>query len=170
MAENIPRKKQHIHTNLNEMSRALAQRVTQPVGIETIKVQACRNPKDIRSFFGVSNQDNIGRIRRIVTMESVPYFYENFMPVELARRITRTDLAKIKSVQKILRTKIGLKVTKGKNISRLCRRNRISPRCFNARPLILLFICRPFSGAVSKFLLKSLMCIFMLPILNMRLM
>jgi GntR family transcriptional regulator len=106
VAENIPRKKQYIQTNLNEMSRALAQSVTQLVGLETIRIQSCRNPKDIRSFFGVSNQDTIGRIRRIVTMEGVPYFYENFMTVELAGHITRTELAKKKSVQKILRKKI----------------------------------------------------------------
>jgi len=114
VAENIPQKKQYIHTNLNEMTWALAQSVTQPVGIETIRVQTCRNPKDIRSFFGITNQDNIGRIRRIVTMEGVPYFYENFMPEDIAKHITKTELAKIKSIQKILRKKVGLKATKGK--------------------------------------------------------
>jgi len=114
VAEDIPVKKQYIHTNLNEMTRALAQSVTQPVDIETVGVQTCRNPKDISGFFGVANQDKIGRIRRIVTMKGIPYFYENFMMKDIVKHITKTELAKIKSIQKILRKKIGLKATKGK--------------------------------------------------------
>ncbi|MEW6186736.1 MAG: GntR family transcriptional regulator [Thermodesulfobacteriota bacterium] len=114
VAENIPKRKQYIHTNLNDMTRALAQSVTQPVSIETLKIQLCRNPMDIRNFFGVSGEDTIGRISRIVTMGGVPYFYENFMPVELVRHITKTELAQRKSIQKILRTRLGLKATRGK--------------------------------------------------------
>jgi len=114
VAGDIPDRKQYIHTNLNEMTRALSRSVTKPVDIEKITVKECRNPKDVRSFFKISNEDEIGRIRRIVTMENIPYFYENFMPIEIVKHVTKTELAKTKSIQKILRKKIGLMATKGK--------------------------------------------------------
>ena len=42
VAEEIPDRKQYIHTNLNDMTKALSQSVTQPVGIEKIHVQQKR--------------------------------------------------------------------------------------------------------------------------------
>ena len=41
------------------------------------------------------------------------YFFKNYMPVELTRLITKTELQKEKLILKLLKEKIGLKVSKG---------------------------------------------------------
>ena len=57
--------------------------------------------------------EKIGRIRRLVTLNKVVYFYENYMPVEMARHLTKKELAEKRSIQKILKKRAGLKVTRG---------------------------------------------------------
>jgi DNA-binding GntR family transcriptional regulator len=95
------------------MDRAFKRSDTKPLSLDIIQVGDSRTPNDIRTFFGVENGDKIGRIRRIVTMNGVSYLYENYLWPDMARHITKKELAKIKSIQEILRQKIGLVVTKG---------------------------------------------------------
>jgi DNA-binding GntR family transcriptional regulator len=95
------------------MDQAIKRSDTKPLDIETIQVRATRTPNDVRNFFGIENRDHIGRIRRIIKMKDVPYFYENYLCPEMAQHITKKELSKIKSIQEILRQKIGLIVTKG---------------------------------------------------------
>ncbi len=113
VADIIPETRQDIHTSLNEMVRSLSNSHTRPLGIKAIKVCESRIPRDIRAFFGLSNNDEIGRIRRLVTLNSVLYFYENYMPVDIAKHLTKKELAATRSIQKILKKRTGLKVTKG---------------------------------------------------------
>jgi len=46
-------------------------------------------------------------------MKDVPYLYENYLWPDMAKQITKTELSKVKSIQEILRQKIGLVITKG---------------------------------------------------------
>jgi len=55
----------------------------------------------------------MGRIRRMSKIKGVLYFFENFMPVDISRQLSKTELSKEKSILKLLKDKIGLKVTKG---------------------------------------------------------
>jgi GntR family transcriptional regulator len=109
----IPETKQTIHTSLNKMAFALERGETKPLEIRTIKVGECRIPKDIRAFFKMTNNDEIGRIRRMTTIRNIPYFFENFCPVDIARNITKKELSEEKLILKLLKKKIGLKISKG---------------------------------------------------------
>jgi DNA-binding GntR family transcriptional regulator len=114
VSEEVPKRKKLIFTNLVDMTKTLSRTVTKPLEIKNIPVKTCRNPKTICEFFGMSNEDEIGIIRRIVMRDGILLFYENFMPVDYVKNITEKELARKKSVQDILKEKIGLKVTKGK--------------------------------------------------------
>jgi GntR family transcriptional regulator len=109
----IPETKQYIHTSLNKMSLALERGENKPLEIRKIKVGDTRIPKDIRSFFGISNNEEIGRIRRMSNLKGVLYFFENFMMVDVVHLISKRELYKAKSILKLLKEKIGLKITKG---------------------------------------------------------
>lgn len=113
VSQTIPETKQYIYSSLEKMDRAFKRSDTKPLGHEIIQVGDSRTPNDIRTFFGMENGDKIGRIRRIVMMNGVSYLYENYLWPDMARHITKKELAKIKSIQEILRQKIGLVVTKG---------------------------------------------------------
>ena len=113
VADTIPEIKQSVHTNLNQMVERMKGSRTQPLEIKTISVADSRIPKDIHNFFKMANLDEIARIRRIETHENVLYFYENYMLPDMARHITKKELAEKKSIQKVLHKKTGLTVTKG---------------------------------------------------------
>jgi GntR family transcriptional regulator len=113
VAQVIPQKKQYIHTSLNKMAQALERGDTKPLEVKKIKVGESRIPKDIRNFFNLTNCDEIGRIRRMTDIRGVLYFFENYMPVDLTRLITKAELHKEKLILKLLREKIGLKISKG---------------------------------------------------------
>jgi DNA-binding GntR family transcriptional regulator len=113
VADDIPEIKQSIHTNLNDMVVRLANSNTKPLDITIIKVGESRIPRDICRFFNLSNQDDIGRVRRLMTLDQVVYLYENYMPPEMAKWITKKELAEKRSILKILHKKIGLSVAKG---------------------------------------------------------
>ncbi len=109
----IKEAKQYIHTSLNKMSLAMERGDTKPLEIKKIKVKDSRIPKDIRAFFGISNNDIIGRVRRMSNIKGILYFFENFMPPDIAQQLSKKELSKEKSILKLLKKKIGLKVTKG---------------------------------------------------------
>ncbi len=109
----IPDSRHFIHTSLNKMSLALERGENKPVDLNKVKVRDSRIPKDIRTFFHLTNQDEIGRVRRTSKIKGVLYFFENFMPTNIIRRITKTELHQEKSIIKLLKEKIGLQITKG---------------------------------------------------------
>ena len=109
----IPETKQYIHTSLNKMSFALERGETKPLEIRSIKVGECRIPKDISTFFKMNNNDEIGRIRRMTTIKNIPYFFENYCPVDIVRNITKKEISEEKVILKLLKKKIGLKISKG---------------------------------------------------------
>ncbi len=113
VSQTIPETKQYIYTSLEKMDKAFKRSDTKPLDLDIIQVGNSRTPNDIRRFFGIENGDKIGRIRRMVTMKGVPYLYENYLWPDMAGHITKKELSKTKSIQEILRQKIGLVVTKG---------------------------------------------------------
>ena len=113
VADVIPESRQNIHTSLNEMVRTLSKSQTRPLEIKKIKISESRIPKDICTFFQMSKEDDIGRIRRLVTLDKVLYFYENYMPVDITRHLTKKELAEKRSIQMILKSRAGLRVSKG---------------------------------------------------------
>jgi len=109
----IPEKKQFIYTSLSKMDQAIKRSDTRPLDVTIIQSGDSRTPNDVRTFFGITNTDKIGRIRRVITMKGVIYLYENYLWPDMVKHISKKELSKIKSIQEILRQKIGLHVTKG---------------------------------------------------------
>ena len=69
----------------------------------------------IRDFFGLSNEDRIGRIQRVIMSNKVPVpLVENFMPVELVKLISKKEIRQKKSVLRILSDKMDLQIGGGK--------------------------------------------------------
>jgi GntR family transcriptional regulator len=113
VADVVPETPTLIHTSLNGMLLSIAGSHIKPLEIKTITISESRIPKDICKFFGAADTEKISRIRRLVTYRHISSFIENYMPLEIARHITKKELSLKKSIQMILREKIGLKVTKG---------------------------------------------------------
>ena len=134
VADVIPESRQNIHTSLNEMVRMLSKSQTKPLEIKKIKIRESRIPKDICTFFRMSKEGEIGRIRRLVTLDKVMYFYENYMPVDIARHITKKELAEKRSIQKILKRRTGLKVTKGEMYLQAMPAERDIAELLNCQP------------------------------------
>jgi len=83
------------------------------LGIQTVKVSDTRVAKDLQTFFGRSNQDEIGLIQRVRLLESVPIYYlENFMPLELANKMSVEELSE-KPLLKILKDNTGVRIDRG---------------------------------------------------------
>lgn len=134
VADVIPESRQNIHTSLNEMVRTLSKSRTRPLEIKTIKIGESRIPKDICAFFQMSKEDEIGRIRRLVTLDKVVYFYENYMPVEMAKHLTKKELAEKRSIQRILKSRAGLKVSKGEMYLQAMPAERDVSELLNCQP------------------------------------
>lgn len=85
-----------------------------PVGIETIKIFEARYPQDIEKFFQFGgNEVEISVLKRVRLLNGTPIsFLENYMPEEIARRLTVEDLEH-GSILKTLKERVGLEVTKG---------------------------------------------------------
>lgn len=85
-----------------------------PLSIKNVKVGETRIVQDIRSFFNLSNEDEIAQIQRILLVDGVPRsFYENFMRPELATHITIKEISKKKAIVRILKDNTGIKLGKG---------------------------------------------------------
>ena len=85
-----------------------------PLTIKNVKVSETRIAHDIRSFFNLSNEDEIGQIQRVLMVDGAPRaFYENFMRPELAFHITPEEIFKKKAIVRILKDHAGIKIGKG---------------------------------------------------------
>ena len=113
VADDIPSTKQYIFTSLNKIDQAFKRSTIKVIDLSAVKVKSSRFPNDIRKFFDITNDDDIFRIQRIVSMWKVDYFYDNYIPIAFSDHITKSALVKKKSLQKLLNEKMGLKVTKG---------------------------------------------------------
>jgi GntR family transcriptional regulator len=114
IAEDIPLRKQFILTGgVQEIVQDAARYQVKILGIEKVKVGETRIAREIRNFLHLSNDDNIGLVRRVRLMKGNPiYFIENFIPIEIAQNLTMENLSK-KPLLKILKEKIGLVIGRG---------------------------------------------------------
>lgn len=113
VADEIPETKQYIFTRLDKMGQAFKHSKVKVLDLGAVKVKISRFPNDIRRFFDLSNEDEIFRIQRIVTMGNVSYYYDNYIPHAFSKHITKSALIKKKSLQKLINEKTGIKVSQG---------------------------------------------------------
>jgi GntR family transcriptional regulator len=110
----IPVVRQFIFTGMHDIVRALEDREMKPLGTQKMKVGETKIAKDLRLFFGLSNQDDIHCVRRLCLREKTPVsYFENYMPENLARQITSRDILRKSSVVKILKEKMKLSDLRG---------------------------------------------------------
>jgi GntR family transcriptional regulator len=81
--------------------------------IKDIRVAEARNPGDIREFFDLTDDDQICVIKRVRFLKDVPVcFLENYLPVEIGRVLTRTELSQSMLLDAV-KEKTGLPVGRG---------------------------------------------------------
>ena len=114
VSEKLPIKRQPVYTSLSDIVNSTQQSEIEPLGIWTEKVGHTSIARDIKTFFGLTNEDPITKIHRVVMHNSAPlHLFENFMLPELSTHITLEDIVKTKAIIRILQDKIGLKIGKG---------------------------------------------------------
>jgi len=102
-------------TSLQDAVRLISSSDVRPVGIDQIKVGDANIANHIRDFFGLSNEDRIGRIQRVIMSDKVPvHLVENFMPVELVKLISKKAIRQKKAILRILNDKMDLQIGGGK--------------------------------------------------------
>ncbi|MBW2621432.1 MAG: GntR family transcriptional regulator [Deltaproteobacteria bacterium] len=114
VSEKIPKIRRPICTSLSDIVNSTQQGKIKPLGIWTVKVGDTSIASDIRTFFGLTNEDPITKIHRVLMRDGAPlHFFENYMQPELASHITLEDIAKKKAIIRILQDKIDLKIGRG---------------------------------------------------------
>ncbi len=114
VSEKIPKRRQTVYTSLSDIVNSTEQSEIKPLGIWTVKVGDTNIANDIKTFFGLANEDPITKIHRVLMRDGAPlHLFENFMPPELSSHITLEDIVQKKAIIRILQDKIGLKIDRG---------------------------------------------------------
>lgn len=114
VSEGIPAKKQLVVSDgVYGIVRSAEKYEVKTLDIRQVKVGTTRVARDIRDFLNLSNEDDIGLIRRIRLMKDIPIaFFENFLPLDFAKHLTVEGLAE-QPLLKILKEKVGLAIGRG---------------------------------------------------------
>lgn len=114
VSEKIPKTRQSVYTSLSDIVNSTEQSKIKPLGIWTVKVSHTSIARDIKTFFGLTNEDPITKIHRVLMRNGAPlHLFENFMSPELSSHITLEDIVKKRAIIRILQDKIGLKIGRG---------------------------------------------------------
>jgi GntR family transcriptional regulator len=114
VSENIPKQQARIYKNVRDFVINTQHSEIKPLNIKKVKVGQTRIARDIRSFFSMSNEDEIAQIHRVLMVEGAPrYFFENFMTPELASHITLEEIVEKKAIIRILKDNINIKLGRG---------------------------------------------------------
>ena len=114
VSDNITVKKQFIFTgNMNDILHDTKRYKVKSLGIDVIKVSECRTARDIRTFLDLSNDDEIGWVRRLRSLDGVPIYYkENFLPTKYVKHLSMEELTKETRIA-ILRKKTDYDIGRG---------------------------------------------------------
>jgi GntR family transcriptional regulator len=141
VTDRVPKMRQVVHTRLNKILHAISKSPIKTLEIKTVKISESRIPKIIRTFFNKTNTEEISRVRRVITQNKIESFFENYLPTDIARHLTLEELNEKKSIQAILESRMGLKVTRGEMyLQALPADEEISQllNCWTFEPLIQL--------------------------------
>ena len=114
VTERIPVTRQFIITN-NVRSIVLdaARYEVKAFDIQTVRVKEARIARDLQTFFKLSDEEEIGWIRRTRLLKGVPiWFLENFLPLDIARHLTKEELSE-KPLLEIIKKKTDLVIGRG---------------------------------------------------------
>jgi DNA-binding GntR family transcriptional regulator len=114
VSQSVPIHHSTIYKSVRDFSLKTQRSTIKPLSIKNVKVGETRIAHDIRSFFNLSNEDEIAQIQRILMVDGAPRaFFENFMRPELASFITEKEIFKKKAIVRILKDKTQLTLGKG---------------------------------------------------------
>jgi GntR family transcriptional regulator len=116
VSKSIPKQQAPIYKSVRDFVLNTQNSEIKPLTINTVKVGQTRIARDIRSFFSMSNEDEIAQIHRILMVDGAPrYFFENFMTPELASHITLEEIVEKKAIIRILKDNINIKLGRGES-------------------------------------------------------
>ncbi len=103
-----------IYTSVRDIVTGTEQSEIKPISINKVKVGETRIASDLCSFFNISNNDEVAQIHRVQMLDDKPmHFYENFMPLDIAKNITMKEIAEKKAIIRILKDNIKIKLGRG---------------------------------------------------------
>jgi len=88
----VPEIKSKVYTSMNSIVKFYSESRSQVLSIDIVKVRDSRSPKSLKEFFGLSNQDDIGRVIYTRTGSDFSHYIESYLPPECARLITKKEL------------------------------------------------------------------------------
>ena len=114
VADAIPLNKQLIYTgNLSRIIEDGRRYETLTIRKRRMKVAETRDPGEIRSFYGIENDDEISRIERVRCLERVPICYlESYLPVQYGEKIDMHEISEL-LMPDILKRKWGIEFERG---------------------------------------------------------
>ena len=114
VAEKIPTVKKFVIKNTIQNILEDAKRYkVKVVSINNMKVGETRNARDLRNFLNLKNDDEVCVIKRLRYLKGVPVcFLENFLPVEIGKQLTKTELSRSMLLEAV-KKKIGRVVDRG---------------------------------------------------------
>ncbi len=114
VAGTIPTTRPSVYSSLSDVVNTTQRSKVKPLGIWTLKVGHTSIARDIKTFFGLTNEDHITKIHRVLMSNGAPlHLFENYMSPEMSSHITLEDIVKKKAIIRILQDKIGLKIGQG---------------------------------------------------------
>ncbi|MBW1849775.1 MAG: GntR family transcriptional regulator, partial [Deltaproteobacteria bacterium] len=98
-------------TSMQDMVQFVVDSKVEPINMRAIKVRESRNPKEIRDFFRLSEEDEIGQILRTIMQDDTRlHLVENYLPIDLFEKITPKEFRQKKAVMRILSKKMDIKL------------------------------------------------------------
>jgi len=114
VAEVVPEIKSRVYTSMNSIVKAYRETSSRVLDIGIVKVGDSRSPKSLNKFFGLSNQDDIGRVVYTRTGGVISHYIESYMSPEFAKLITKKELGVSgQFILTILCEKSGITAEKG---------------------------------------------------------
>lgn len=114
VSERIPKIRQPTYTSVRDIVLSIQKSEIKPLDIKEMRVGETGIARDLQQFFGVSNEDEVARIRRVLMFDGAPlHFLENFLSTDTARHIMLEEIAEKKSIIRILQDNINLRIGRG---------------------------------------------------------
>jgi GntR family transcriptional regulator len=114
VSEEVPRSPDPVYHSLSEIVEGVQDSKLKPIDIKRMKISETRIAAELASFFNMSPQDELARIRRILKLDNAPiHYFENFMPLEVAKHVTKREISEKKAIIRVLKDNIGIKIGRG---------------------------------------------------------
>ena len=114
VSDNIPVSKKYVITNdLRSIINDANRYKVKVIDLNVTRLGDTRNPRDVRKFLDLTNDDLIYTIRRLRFLKGQPVcLIENFLPIEVGKYLSKSELAR-ETLLKIIKDKTGRVLDRG---------------------------------------------------------